>query len=343
MPTRKSRIEFLRERVEVAHRSEDRSTFDVPFRGSRPPFVKVKVKTSFPLYRVQSGRTHRAQCEYLASHSDLPSDFFRDPEESRVQNAQHAILLRKIKEKGLDEDLRDRKQQSCIVLTYDGFIVDGNRRVAALREEKEEYVTAVVLPSDATSAELYETELELQMAQDTKAPYEWIDELIHIRYGSEELKESLDHIAMRMRRSTEDIEADLKRLQLVDRYLEWLGRPAQYHEVPKADQSFKDLAQRFYSRPLQKLTKPAKDGILYVCFAAIRTVEGYEAIRTLATQVSKSPESVVERLTAELGDGLLPAKKANRKTKKRPRPPTVIPWLSWRQRKLRRHQKHFLC
>jgi len=320
MPTRKSRIEFLRDHVDAATRSNDRSTFDVPFRGSRPSFLKIKIKTSFPLFRVQSGRTRRAQCEYLARHPDLPQDFFRDPEDARVQKAQYAILLQKIKEKGLDEDLRDRRQHSAIVLTYDGFIVDGNRRITALREAKEEYVIAVVLPSDATATEVYDTELELQMAQDTKAPYEWVDELLQIRYGSEELKESLDHIARRMRRSGEDIKEDLGRLQLVDRYLEWLQRPGQYHEVPqKADQAFKDLSLRYHNRAVQKLTKLAKDGILYTCFGAIRTLEGYEAIRTLATQLPKSADEVVERLKAELGEDLVPARKKTKNPKGRPK------------------------
>jgi hypothetical protein len=187
MDAQKSRIQLLRERVAEADKQKVRSTFDVPFRGTRLPFVKIRVKTTFPMYRIQSGRTHRAQCAYLASHTELPASFFDDPEDERVQLAQEAILLQKIKEKDLDTDLRDRKQHSPIILTYDGFIVDGNRRVAALRAEKESYVHAVVLPRDATSAEIYETELELQMGQDTKAAYNWVDELVHIRYGSETL------------------------------------------------------------------------------------------------------------------------------------------------------------
>lgn len=302
MENQKSRIQLLRERVEAAQGSKDRSTFDVPFRGKRLPFVKVRINTDFPLYRIQSGRTHRAQCAYLERHPDLGAGFFDDPEDPQVQAAQHELLVQMIKEKGLDADLKDRKQHSAIVLTYDGFIVDGNRRVAALRDAEEDYLTAVVLPKDATSREIFETEIELQMAQDTKAEYNWVDELVHIRYGAEVLKETYEQIAKRMRRSKQDVKDDLVRLQYVDSYLAWLGTPRQYHRIPddgrgSMRQAFTDLAQRMNAKSVQKLTRPSKDAIREMCFAAIQNQEGYETIRTIISQVTKSAGAVVDRLS----------------------------------------------
>jgi hypothetical protein len=111
--------------VAAASKSAQRSTFDVPFRGGRVPLVKIKVRVDFPLYRIQSGRTHRAQSKYLEQHSELPAVFFDDPEDDKVQEAQRQILLQMIEERGLADDLEERHQQQPIVLTKDGFIVDG--------------------------------------------------------------------------------------------------------------------------------------------------------------------------------------------------------------------------
>ncbi len=129
-----SRIAILKERAEAAERDGQRRTFDVPFRGKPLALARIRIETDFPLYRIQSGRTHRAQAAYLDTHRQLPKDFFSDPEDPKVQRAQHEILLGMIHEKGLSTDLGQRGQLAPLVLTKDGYVVDGNRRLAALRE-----------------------------------------------------------------------------------------------------------------------------------------------------------------------------------------------------------------
>ncbi|MGH3260646.1 MAG: hypothetical protein ACRDNS_01485, partial [Trebonia sp.] len=156
MTSQPSRIAFLRERVEAAERAAGRQTFDVPFRQRSQPLVKIDVPIGFPLYNVNSGRTHRAQRAWI-EEQNRPSNFFGDPEDDEVQTVQHALLKEMIDLRNLAEDLQNRQQRNAIVLTYDGFIVDGNRRVAALREAGDvENAVAVVLPSDATAPEVYE-------------------------------------------------------------------------------------------------------------------------------------------------------------------------------------------
>ena len=163
-----SRVAFLRERVEAA-RAAHGPTSPVPFRQRQEDLPRIEVPIDFPLYRLQSGRTHRAQSEYVDRHG-LPDDFFDDPEGEEAQLAQHEILLELIDEGNLRQDLAEKEQRAAVVLTYDGFIVDGNRRTAALRDaEAVENLSAVVLPEDATASDSYETELELQIARDTKA------------------------------------------------------------------------------------------------------------------------------------------------------------------------------
>src|SRR5579859_5518077 len=104
-----SRIAVLRERLQQAEK-QGGPTFDVPFRTKPIPLRRISIETDFPLYRIQSGRTHRAQSEYLERHPQVGKDFFEDPEEPKVQRAQHEILLGMIGERELDKDLDDRGQ-----------------------------------------------------------------------------------------------------------------------------------------------------------------------------------------------------------------------------------------
>jgi hypothetical protein len=207
-----TRTATLKALVEAAEKKKG-PTFDVPFRGDRIPLHKIRVEADLPLFRIQSGRTHRAQCRYLEQHG-LDKDFFDDPEEPRVQKAQYEILLSMIGEKELDEDLKVRKQLNPIVLTADGTVVDGNRRLTALRQKKVQYVEAVVLPSDALSHEIYETELEFQMQRDTKAEYDWINQALHIEYGITKLDETDEKLARRMRSPSRTYASSLRSLRL---------------------------------------------------------------------------------------------------------------------------------
>lgn len=257
----------------------------------------IEVSTDFPLYNIQSGRTRRGQSRYLERHTEHQGTFFDDPEDTRVQLAQREILLQMIQDKGLDKDLEEKHQQTPIVLTKDGFIVDGNRRITALREQKVGYVTAVVLPEDADADEIYETELELQMARDTKSEYNWIDELLHIQYGIQKLDEKAANIAKRMRKSPEDLTFDLELLAYIDQYLGWRGTPGQYHKVPdNSKQPFKDVALGMKGQAVKSLTKTAKEAVKDACFGAVDNNSGYEAIRDIIKYMSKQPEVVVERL-----------------------------------------------
>jgi hypothetical protein len=312
-----SRIAFLRDRVGAAQSARDYKTFAVPFRQHQIDLVKIQVPIWFPLYNLQSGRTHRAQTEWIERHG-LPADFFTDPEDEGAQNAQHQILVAMINEEGLAEDLDEKDQLNPIVLTYDGVIIDGNRRTAALRAQGDvENLVAVVLPMDATVSEVYETELELQMARETKAAYNWVDEAIHVSYGIRKLylqagtdyPQAVRSIAKRMNRPDREVEEILGRLSLVDLYLEWLGEPGKYHRVgtdgrSEAAQAFTELYQR-ESRPnFRSLPELQQRAIRLACFSVIRQDGGYMDIRRVADAIRQRPTDMVSRVRDELSPAL---------------------------------------
>jgi hypothetical protein len=295
-----TRIAFLRERIEAA-RSAGGPTSDVPFRQQVLDLPRIQIPIAFPLYNIGSGRTHRAQAGYIEEHS-LPTEFFADPESEDAQLAQHEILLAMVDEEQLKADLQDKEQRRPLVLSYDGFIVDGNRRTAALRELREvEQLSAIVLPADALAGDLYETELELQMATDTKADYNWVDEALHVRYGVVTLGEPMDAIARRMNQPQGDIQDMLARLALVDLYLGWLGQPERYHRVGAEDeQSFRELRARERRSGFQTLSEPHQHAVRNAVFAVIRNPGGgYKDVRQVADCTITQLAEVAQRLREE--------------------------------------------
>jgi hypothetical protein len=291
----------LRERVERADRDRGAKTFDVPFRGDTLALRRIRIETDFPLYRIQSGRTDRAQSAYLDQHPQLPKDFFADPEDPKVQKAQHEILLKMISERELDADLKERGQRAPLVLTFDGTVVDGNRRLVALREDKEQYAEAVVLPDDAQSHEIYETEIELQMQRETKAPYDWIDQAVHIEYGITVLGERPEVVAKRMRMTKDAVTEELRKLELVRMYLAWLGLEGKIHKVPASSggqmqQVFEDMADRFATALFNRKKEPERRMIREMCFAQIKRGAGYKEIRGLIKHLSQNTKKISHKL-----------------------------------------------
>ena len=290
MVGKQSRSARLKELVRDASERADRATFPVPYRGKPSNLVVIEVAIDFPLYNVRSGRTHRAQTRYV-DRKGLSVDFFSDPEDTKVQQAQHELLLEMVDLEGLAADLKEKQQKNPLVLTKDGYVVDGNRRLAALRRDRgAEYVSAVRLPESATDQEIYETELELQMSRETKAEYNWIDEALHVRYGVNKLYEGKAHdalssVARRMNMDEKDVEAILRLLDLVDKYLAWRGEPGKYHLVPESTgggsmkQAFEELGQRIVQKDYQRLSIEQRKVVLYACFDVIQSQSGYKDVR----------------------------------------------------------------
>ena len=81
------------------------------------------------------------------------------------------------------QDLINRGQERPAIISYDGYLVNGNRRTAALRYIETSYVDCVVLPENFNKKEIFDLELDLQLSQDFKEPYHWINELIDIEQG----------------------------------------------------------------------------------------------------------------------------------------------------------------
>ena len=160
-----------------------------------------------------------------------------------------------------------------------------------------ENVTAVVLPQDATLAEVFETELELQMARETRADYDSIDQGLHVRYGINELAAS-QSVAQRMNIQDREVNDILSRMVLVDLYLAWAGTPDSDHLVPEdSEQSFIELGEQQSRQQFRNLSSAHREAIRLACFGVIQTAGGgYMDIRNVADSMRNSPAEVVDRL-----------------------------------------------
>ncbi len=244
---------IIQRAIESSTKSED----FYYFRGTKTPLPLIRISIDVPIYRLANFRTFTDQREFIAKENVEVDLFKKGQEKESVQLIQHNILSRLAK-KGKEgsivpviDVLRKEKQREPLLITSFGVMVNGNRRLAAMRELYNEnssdatnfsHVDLMVLPKDATESEIIDIEASLQGQRETKLDYDWIGDAQLVK-SQVQLHKSTMNVAERLNRSEKDIKNTLLALAEADLYLkEWVKSEGEYNKVKEdAEQFFKDL------------------------------------------------------------------------------------------------------
>ncbi len=229
-----------------------------PYKDRVADLPVVRIPLGLPIYRMANTRTEVEQLSYIADH-DLAADYFSVGEENRsVQMAQHNLLLGMSKRDTgpIYQELELRREQTepLLITTY-GVVVNGNRRLAAMRDlyasdaqlfHAFSHVDAMVLPVDADALDLEIIETELQMVPETKLEYGWIEQRLKLRHFRDDRQLPLEQIRALMRfRKPEEVNRYIQELELAEEYLAgYRQTPRAYKAVEKSEQVFHELAER---------------------------------------------------------------------------------------------------
>lgn len=140
----------------------------------------------------------------------------------------------------LREDLEQKGQMEPGVLTYDGVVINGNRRMAVLealhetQASKWDYLEAVRLPRNIGQRDLWKIEAGLQLSKDKVAEYHPVNELLKIKQGIDEGLTPMEVAAVMYGRTSEEVKDALNRLELIDNFLQFFGQPRNYGLIKKA-------------------------------------------------------------------------------------------------------------
>lgn len=233
-------------------------TFDV-YEGQRTTLPVIRLPIDLPVYRMANARTQTEQLAYIAETKCQANFFEAGQDNEEAQQAQHDILRGFANAtsgavKPIIEELERTKQTEPIMITPSGVVVNGNRRLTAMRElyagRKAEFPTfaeveCMVLPP-LTEEQIDDIETRLQERPETKLPYSWINETLKIRRQLEKKSKKETDIADMRRKSVGEIRKSLSALNYAEIYLrDWCGAPGDYRHVEKGgEQFFSDLVPR---------------------------------------------------------------------------------------------------
>lgn len=153
-----------------------------------------------------------------------------------VKKIKELLLLDQTEAKKLKDDLKRIGEQTEVgAISFDGVVINGNRRMATLEKlysedpnKKWENLWAVRLPKDISEKDLWRIEAGLQLSKEKVADYGPVNNLLMISEGK---KAGLSHseIAASMYGWTDkQVATDLERLDLIDIFLQFFGQPKNY-------------------------------------------------------------------------------------------------------------------
>jgi hypothetical protein len=309
---RAEREAHIERRVDASHDFEEFHEL----RGEKTRLKVIRVPIDLLIYRMENFRAFSDQAEYMA-REHKPEDYFRAGQENEsVQQVQHEILA-KLAAKGKAKsvvpviDVLEREgQRDTLLITHRGVVVNGNRRLAGMRElfnrdagayPQFSHVNCKVLPADTTASDLLEIEAILQARPETRLDYDWIGDA-QLLSAMLKMKGTPDAVAQILGRKVSEVKNVLQALSEADMYLkEWAQAEGEYNRVAEdGEQLFKDLPGQVQGKP--SALQDASRVIAWALFEGRRKLEG--RLYNYNVTFGKRAEDVLERMADELGVSL---------------------------------------
>ncbi len=292
------------------------------FRGDKASLKIITLPVDLPIYRMDNCRTYSDQQDAIAKDNLAKDIFTKGQELSTVQERQHTILVKLARKEATSVSaimgvLKTEGQRDPILITATGVVVNGNRRLAAMRElyaadesptSAYAHVKCMILPPDTSADEIDDIEANEQARPETKLEYDWIGDAQLVRRQINKGR-TPKNVATQLRRSEADIKNLLQSIDEADMYLnEWAHKPGQYSLISgDGEQIFGDLPKRLVGQsiPLQNASR----AIAWSLFENREQVPGRiyafnAAFGKLAPSVLKSMAEQLNLPTAPNASGL---------------------------------------
>ena len=138
----------------------------------------------------------------------------------------------------LEEDLLRYGQKDYGIMTWDGYVINGNRRMAILQKIKDSgkdefgYLKVARLSKGIGEIDLWKIEAGLQLSRQERLDYGPINTLLKLKEGKDTgLTEKQIAHSLYGGFTEDGIKYNLRRLELIEQYLEFIGKPKMYSKV----------------------------------------------------------------------------------------------------------------
>lgn len=210
------------------------------------------VKNEIPKFRMQNGRIRHQILRLMSDNTT--SAILSDATSAAAQDLIAQQLQPLLSERNLDVLMqKSGVQQSPLLLTHDGIVVNGNRRLAYMRSVNfaDDYVEVARLPEGTDDLEIRNIELTLQMAEEGKSEYAWVNQILTIRDNMRAGMTEKQLIEAMVGHKPSDVKKMIRMVALIDDFLSRRGTPEDYSAIGD---------QKYFFLELQKHAEKNKSG-----------------------------------------------------------------------------------
>ena len=229
--------------------------FPVLLHGNKKLLTVYLLPIDLLIYNVRNGRF---AAEYKELIKREGGHLQPEKEEEAIKIRELLLNLEPFETKRTSDDLKVRGQWNCGIITEDGYVIDGNRRMSIISKlyddtglDKWKYLKVALLKELISPQELWMLEASLQLGKDEIVRYGPINDLLKLREGVNAGLTSKAIIdTLYGYESEEEVKEKLRRLDLIEQYLKFMGIPEKYS---KATNSYKHFIH------LQDIIKSCND------------------------------------------------------------------------------------
>lgn len=295
----------------------------IQLKGERKPLEVYKLPIELLIYNKRNGRF---AAEIIHKQEEIGRELDPLIEEDRkiikkllLEEDENATQL-------LKDDLIKIGQLEPGIITFDGVVINANRRMAVFEDLFEEtadskygFLTVARLPKNVDEKDIYRLEIDLQLSRPYRKEYGPINELLKVQEG---IKIGLTpkQIASSLFGgfTEDDIKERQDRLKLIEDYLEYIEKPKEYEEVKGWHEHFIDLHNTILTFKKKKMSAKEIHCATLAGFALIIAKVPHmdvRKIRNLMTE-KKTKENLMKSVEKILEEKTQSAQEENKKEQK---------------------------
>lgn len=220
-------------------------TLPIILQGEKIDLQTYRLPLDLTYYNIKNGR-------FAAEYVDLIKNEGRELNPKNLEDSKkiQSLLfdLDPKQSRILEKDLQQYGQKDLGIITYDGFVINGNRRRAVLEElvslghTEFKFIEVARLPPNVSSQDLWKLEAGIQLSKNVQVEYGPINELLKFKEGIDAGLTPIE-IANTLYGGfkEDDILEKLEQLKLIIEYLNFIGEPGVFSRVKRIHEHFIDL------------------------------------------------------------------------------------------------------
>ena len=229
------------EKIEEIIKGEPFVVEELMWQDSLQPMGVYKVPLNYLIYNKYNGRILSRTKSLESQGKEI------DPETDEGKKIIGELLWdsKPDRNKKTKRDIEKYTQKRPGIITKDGIVIDGNRRVMLLnRIEKFDYFKAMVLPVtlDENPIEIQKLETSYQMGEDEKLGYRAIEKYLKAKTLRQQ-GVTAEQIANWMGETVSQVEEYLSVMKTMEKYLDYLGYNDVFTQLDGREDQFINLAK----------------------------------------------------------------------------------------------------